>query len=163
MEQGVHTTRQTAPRAAQALPVTPERWERAMRSAQAAERMGQIPMALAYQQQALALSLRLLQQPPPGREDDCMAALVVSHQNVAELLAQAAALNESARMLCRAHHLLLGLMADAEAGTALQQAAWRHSRQTHAALLAYVQAHGAHPAIARALAAATALHMPRKH
>lgn len=135
------------------VPATLPLWERTMRRAQAAERMGQAAMALGYQQQALALSLRVLQQSPPvGREDDCIAAIVVSHLNVADLQAQAADLNASARLLCRAHALLQGLLTDGRHRIALRQAAWRHRREVLAALQDHLRSHGPHPAIAEALA-----------
>ena len=79
-----------------------------MQRARAAVQMGQMAMALAFEQQALALALRLVQQTPPaGREDDCIAALVVSHLNVADLQVQAAEPDAAARLLGRAHGLLL--------------------------------------------------------
>ncbi len=135
------------------VPATLPQWERAMQRARAAGQMGQMAMALAFEQQALALALRLLQQTPPaGREDDCIAALVVSHLNVADLQVQAAAPDAAARLLCRVHGLLQDLVADGQCGAALRQAALRHGRETHAALLAHVRSHGPHPAIAEALA-----------
>lgn len=136
-------------------PATLAHWERTLQRANAALHMDQPVMALAYQQQALVLALRIVQAPPAGREDDCIAALVVSHLNLADLQAEAGALEASAQLLCSVHATLLGLMADGSQGTALQQAAWRHSRETHAALLRHVQAHGTHPDIAAVLAAAT--------
>ena len=135
------------------VPATLPQWERAMQRARAAGQMGQMAMALAFEQQALALALRLVQQTPPaGREDDCIAALVVSHLNVADLQVQAAEPDAAARLLGRAHGLLQSLVADGRCGAALRQAAWRHGRETHAALLAHVRSHGPHPAIAQALA-----------
>ncbi len=140
-------------------PATLPLWERTMQRARGAA--GQGAMALAYQQQALALSLRVLQQvPPAGREDDCVAALVVSHLNVADLQAQAAELDAAAHLLCRAHALVLGLLADGRHSPALRQAALRHSRETLAALFAYVAHHGPHPAIAQALASPRCVGLP---
>ena len=134
-------------------PATLPLWERTMQRARAAGQMGQMAMALAFEQQALALALRLVQQTPPaGREDDCIAALVVSHLNVADLQVQAAEPDAAARLLGRAHGLLQSLVADGRCGAALRQAAWRHGRETHAALLAHVRSHGPHPAIAQVLA-----------
>ncbi|MFN3440661.1 MAG: hypothetical protein ACK41V_23405 [Acidovorax sp.] len=134
-------------------PATLPLWERTMQRARGAARLGQMAMSLAYQQQALALSLRVLQQvPPAGREDDCVAALVVSHLNVADLQAQAAELDAAAHLRCRAHALVQGLLADGRHSPALRQAAVRHSRETFAALLAHAAHHGPHPAIAQALA-----------
>ncbi|KRC20929.1 hypothetical protein [Acidovorax sp. Root217] len=136
-------------------PATLAHWERTLQRANAALRMDQPVMALAYQQQALVIALRIAQVPPAGREDDCIAALVVSHLNLADLQVEAGALEECTQLLCSVHATLLGLMADGSRGTALQQAAWRHSRETHAALVRHVQAHGAHPDITAVLAAAS--------
>jgi len=136
-------------------PATLAHWERTLQRANAALRMDQPVMALAYQQQALVIALRIAQEPPAGREDDCIAALVVSHLNLADLQVEAGALEECTQLLCSVHATLLGLMADGSRGTALQQAAWRHSRETHAALVRHVQAHGAHPDITAVLAAAS--------
>lgn len=144
-------------------PATLAHWERALQRANAALHMGQPVMALAYQQQALVLALRIAQAPPSGREDDCIAALVVSHLNLADLQAEAGAVEEGAQLLCRIHTLLLGLMADAGHGSTLQQAAWRHSRETHAALLGHGQAHGAHPDITAVLAAASGVLQAAAH
>lgn len=142
-------------------PATLPLWERTMQRAHAAERLGQVAMALAYQQQALALSLRVLQQVPPvGREDDCVAALVVSHLNVADWQAQAAELDAAAHLRCRVHALLQGLLADGRHSPALREAAVRHSRETLAALFAHVAHHGPHPAIALALARPRVVGLP---
>ena len=83
--------------------VTLADWERLMRRAGAALQMQQWRMALGYQRQALAVALGIAHQPPAGREDDCVAALVVSHLNLADLSQEAAAPGESARLLCHAH------------------------------------------------------------
>ncbi|BEP91983.1 hypothetical protein GmRootA79_03670 [Acidovorax sp. A79] len=163
MDTGVHTnSHQSA--AVHHAPATLARWQHAVQRARAAQQTGQWRMATAYQHQALALSLRLLEHtPPPGREDDCVAAVVVSHLNVADLRVQAGAVDDATQILCRAHAVLLGLMADARHGAGLQQAAWRHSRETHAALLRHVQAHGAHPSVTQALASAHLAHGPGPH
>lgn len=126
-------------------------WERLMRRAGAALHMQQWRMALGYQRQALAVALGIAHHPPAGREDDCVAALVVSHLNLAELSQEATAPTESARLLCQAHATLLAWMAEPSATPALQQAAWRHSRETHAALLRHVAQHGPQTDITRLL------------
>jgi hypothetical protein len=124
-----------------------------MRRAGAALHMQQWRMALAYQRQALVVALGIAHHPPAGREDDCVAALVVSHLNLAELSQDASAPNESARLLCEAHATLLAWMADPTATPALQQAAWRHSRETHAALLRHAATHGPQTEVMRLLQA----------
>ena len=52
-----------------------------------------------------------------------------------------------------AHATLLAWMADPTATPALQQAAWRHSRETHAALLRHVAQHGPQADVVRLLQA----------
>lgn len=163
MDTGVYTSPHS-PATSPQESVSLTRWQRAAGRARAAQQMGQWRIAAKYHHQALALALCLLEPPtPPGREDDCVAAVVVSHLNVADLLAHAAATDDAAQCLCRAHTVLLGLMADARHGPALQQAAWRHSRETHAALLNHVQAYGAHPSIAQTLTAAPVVGAPARH
>jgi hypothetical protein len=138
-------------------------WERLMRRAGAALHMQQWRMALGYQRQALAVALGIAHHPPAGREDDCVAALVVSHLNLAELSQEAAAPTESARLLCQAHATLLAWMAEPSATPALQQAAWRHSRETHAALLRHVAQHGPQADITRLLQASHPQPRTRAH
>lgn len=155
MDTGVHAHHHRTGTRQPAGPAVLTRWQHAAQRARSAQQLGQWRMATAYQHQALALSMQLLEHSPPaGHEDDCVAAVVVSHLNVADLQWQAGALEDSIQTLCRAHSVLLGLMADARHGTALQQAAWHHSRETLAALLRHVHDHGPHPAITQALAAA---------
>lgn len=134
-------------------PATLAQWERAMRQADSASRLGQLVLSLAAGWQALAIAQHLLDEPPAGRIDDCVAALVVSHHHLADLQVQAGATDLAAEQLCRAHEALMGLLQAGEREAAVQQAAWRHSRETHAGLLHFLGEHGAHPAIARGLRA----------
>lgn len=128
-------------------------WQREMRRAQGAALMGQEMLALASYQQALALARCLVAQPPPGRADDCVAALVVARLDLADLLAEAGGVDMAARHRGGAHEALMALLKDVAQDPALQQAALRHSRATHAALMLHLAEHGSHPAIVRALQA----------
>ncbi|RYX98110.1 MAG: hypothetical protein EOO28_00825 [Comamonadaceae bacterium] len=132
-------------------------WDRVMRHAQVAAGMSQGVLALAGSWEALSIAKQLCANPPPGRADDCVAALVVSHHNLADLQLEAGTPDLAAGQLCHAHETLLALMQDTPSGanlpTELRQAAWRHSRETHAGLLRYLAEHGPHPAISRALQA----------
>lgn len=131
-------------------------WQTAMARAACAERQGQLLQALASYQQALAIVRTLLAQPGSElaeRADDCVAALVASFQHLAELQADAGGSDLAAAQLAGAHEMLMHLLCDPSACSALQQAALRHSRETHAGLLRHLNEYGPHPAIARALRA----------
>ncbi|MDO9405792.1 MAG: DUF2753 family protein [Polaromonas sp.] len=148
-------TRQLSTRPA-AVPASLAQWERLMRSAQAAARMEQLVLSLATCWQALAVAQELVIDPPRGRANDCVAALVVSHHNLADMQLEAGGNDLAAEQLSQAHEALMLLLAPATGPhdprhTELQQAAWRHSRETHAGLMRYLAEHGQHPAIARAL------------
>lgn len=132
-------------------PPTLAHWERVTRHALVAARLGQVVLALANSWEALAIAQQLVEQPSPTRADDCVAALVVSHHNLADLHLQEGALDAAAGQLCRAHEALMALLQDSDRPTAIQQAAWRHSRETHAGLLGFLTEHGPHPAISRGL------------
>lgn len=126
-------------------------WEHAIQRGNAAARIGS-PNARRLLKQALGVAEQLL-----GRADACLnadaciAALVVSRLNMADLCLLSQAREEGVEHLCRAHHTLTALMHCADSALPLRQAAWRHSRETLAALMAYRRDHGEHAAIARAI------------
>ncbi|MFT3721181.1 hypothetical protein [Pseudorhodoferax sp.] len=127
-------------------------WQSVMARGTAAARQGQLLLAMSSFQEALAIARALLAA-PGERCDDCVAALVVSHHNLAEVQADAGGSDLAATQLAQAHETLMRLLCDPAADGALQQAALRHSRETHAALLLHLEANGPHPAISRALRA----------
>lgn len=131
-------------------------WHLVMARGVSAARQGQLVLALASYQQALGIARALLAQSTSDlgdRVDDCVAALVVSFHNLADLQADAGGTDLAATQLARAHEMLMRLLCDPSADSVLQQAALRHSRETHAGLLRHLHEHGPHPAIARALRA----------
>lgn len=131
-------------------------WHAVMARGVCAARQGQLVLALASYQQASGIVRALLAQPSPGlaeRADDCVAALVVSFHNLAELQVEAGGSDLAAAQLASAHEMLMRLLCDPTACSALHQAALRHSRETHAGLLRHLDDYGPHPAIARALRA----------
>ncbi|CAN7625057.1 tetratricopeptide repeat protein [Caballeronia sp. LjRoot31] len=128
-------------------------WERVMREAVRTSPAAPGNVALKAYQQALELAGRLIGEPPPGRADDCVAALVVSYHNLADLHAELGDLDSAAAHLCHAHEILIHLFLDGSQDASLQQAALRHSRETHFALLNHIRAHGPHPLVTRALGA----------
>lgn len=126
-------------------------WEATIREAVGAERDGRIVPALAGYRRALEIARRLIDTPPPSRHDDCVAALVVSWHNLADLLANQGDVERCVENLCHAHEALIALYLDARRDAVLRQAALRHGRETHLALIRHMAQHGEHPRIVRAL------------
>lgn len=128
-------------------------WERVMRRGVDAARCGQLLLAESLYLQALRLAQPLLDAGCAGRADDRIAAFVVTHLNLSDLHRDAERSDDAVAHLCMAHCRLMALLRDPLAEPALQQAACRHSRETHAALVAHLGEHGIHPAILAALRA----------
>ncbi|KAF1047185.1 hypothetical protein [Xylophilus sp.] len=129
-------------------------WQDTTRRAIACAAEGHLAAARQLHAQALGIARALLAGgQAAARPDDCLAALVVAHHNLADVLAALGAQALAVDELCAAHDTLRTLVRDAAADPALRQAAWRHHRETHAALLLYLRAHGPDDAIARCLAA----------
>lgn len=140
-------------------PGLPE-WERLMRGACDAMRRGQAALAESTCLQALAIAQALLASGDVACADDRVAAFVVTHLQLSDLHREADHAHAAAAYLCTAHCTLMALLRSAATEPALQQAAFRHSRETHAALLAHLAEHGSDPAIVAALRAGC---MPFSH
>ncbi|MEG2049038.1 MAG: hypothetical protein RR855_14405 [Comamonas sp.] len=125
------------------LPPTPLlAWEQRMQRAQALWHHGEQEFALAQLVQAIPLAHQLLRSPYLSvQPDDYLAAWVVTHLWIAELLAERQQLPAALDYLCDAHTALLGLGHSTESPP-LQQAAWRHQRETLQALLQWQRQHG---------------------
>lgn len=135
-------------------------WEGLMRGVGDAMRRGQAVLAETTCLQALAIAQALLMAGDTARADDRMAAFVVTHLQLADLCRNADREHQAVAHLCTAHCTLMALLRSVTADPALQQAAFRHSRETHAALLAHLAEHGSDPAIVAALRAGC---MPFSH
>lgn len=129
-----------------------------MRQAAFAAVAGQTGVAIRHTREALRTAQALLADVLAGlatgdHTDYTLAALVVAHHNLADLYHAAHLPDQAAAHVCRAHATLMSLAANAAnaAEAALGQAAWGHSRETHAALLMFVRERGAHPAVVEAL------------
>jgi hypothetical protein len=122
-------------------------WERLAQRGSHAIQAGQAELALFSFHQALAIAQDLLVDAHPSTTEHthgCLAALVVSHHHLADLYQHVGLPAQAVLHLCQAHRSVL----DSPAHNA-----WRHSRETHAALLLYQRSHGPHPAITALLAA----------
>ena len=130
-------------------------WEMLMREGVAAARGGRFGAAEDLYQRALELArgLLYLDAPGGGHEDDRVAAFVVSRLNLADLYRDADRTDAAVAHLCAAHRTLMALLRNGQTPQALRQAAFRHSRETHAALLAHVAEYGGHPDIEAAVRA----------
>jgi hypothetical protein len=120
-------------------------WERLMRRGVDASRRGHIVLAEGFYQQALGIAQPLLEAGEGGSADHRVAAFVVTHLNLADLHRDAERTDDAVGHLCTAHRTLMALLRDGQTEPALQQAACRHSRETHAALVLHLSEHGAHP------------------
>nr|WP_315464378.1 DUF2753 family protein [uncultured Rhodoferax sp.] len=137
-------------------------WELAMRRGRGAAQLGQWRAALEQYQQGLAMAEALIDSASPALAvDDCVAALVVSHHNLSDLQADAGNLDLAAAHVGKAHEVVLGLLLQPTRGEAMHLAALKHCRETHAALLRYLDVHGSHPYIVRALQAGCLAFGPR--
>lgn len=129
-------------------------WEQLARRAHGHFHAGQIESALAMQMKALHVVQRLIAGPLLAEHaDHCMAAWVVSHHNLAELLALRQQPALAIEYLCEAHQGLLALGDARHHAAAVCSAAWRHMRETHSALLQWQRQHGSQPRIDAALQA----------
>ncbi|MDR0260160.1 MAG: hypothetical protein LBI76_10165 [Comamonas sp.] len=102
---------------------------------------------------AQQLAQRLVASPQLDvHPDHCLAAWVVSHHNLADVLSQCGQRPLAQEYLCDAH-LGLADLAERHASAMVQQAAWRHLRETRRALLLWQRLHGAQTQVAAALRA----------
>jgi len=144
-------------RTPQATPSAPtlRAWEQLAQRARHCMQTGQLECTLAIQVKALQMARRLLASPLlHTHTEHCLAAWVVSHHNIADLLAQRQQLPLAVDFLCDAHRGLVQFAHADDSTSALQQAAWRHLRETHGALLQWQRRHGSTPAMETALRAA---------
>ena len=118
-----------------------------MQRAQTLWQHGEPEFALAQLVQAIPLAHQLLHSPYLSvQPDDYLAAWVVTHLWIAELLAERQQLPAAQDYLCDAHTALLDLGQRTEVPL-LQQAAWRHQRETLQALLQWQRQHGPSPRV----------------
>jgi len=129
-----------------------DQWERLTRRANDAFLAAQFAIAISAHAQALWVAEALIgSEVLSRRPDDCLAALIVSHHNLADLYRDAGHPAAAAEHLCRPHLTLVELLQDPHFPIPVQQAALRHLRETRTALIAHARAHGSDGAIGQAL------------
>lgn len=129
-------------------------WEQIAQRAQAFAQAGQVEYALAMQLRALQVARRLLaSRLLLSHPDHCMAAWVVSHHNISELLVSRNQMPLAIDYLCEAHLGLVNLIQLDSQADNVQQVVWRHLRETHVALLHWQRQHGSTTEIDTALRA----------
>ncbi|WP_420224986.1 hypothetical protein [Pigmentiphaga litoralis] len=110
-------------------PGTPmEQWKQAIEAGNEAFTGPEPATALGHYRLALRLAQTLVGDWPD--HDAALAALVVSHHNLADLHRLSNAHEAAITQVCDAHDALQGLIADPLTDLALRQAALRHARQT---------------------------------
>ncbi|ABO91681.1 conserved hypothetical protein [Aeromonas salmonicida subsp. salmonicida A449] len=110
---------------------------------------GEYAKALSYYQQALWLARQQFSFWHDA--DEAVAALVVAHHNLADLLIAMTLPDRAADLLCHIHDCLLATSQSPACPSPLRAAALRHTRSTHTELIAFVRKHGTQDAIQRCL------------
>ena len=110
---------------------------------------GEYAKALSYYQQALWLARQQFSFWHDA--DEAVAALVVAHHNLADLLIAMTLPDRAADLLCHIHDCLLATSQSPACSSPLRAAALRHTRSTHTELIASVRKHGPQDAIQRCL------------
>lgn len=120
-------------------------WQRATRNGLSAQSEGRTKFAIREHHHALRLAETMFEDVHwPERIDDVLAALVLSHHNIVELLQLYGHIDGAVHHLCAPHmHLLL--LAAAPGDPFIQAAAWRHMRETRRELLIWRQRYDATP------------------
>lgn len=135
-----------------------DEWQRVTREGLNAKRESCVAHALAWHEQALRIAHRLMSDESiTVSDDDRLAAYVVAHMNLADCYSALYERDNAADCLSCAHHHLLNLLTSAEASEALQAAAYRHLRESYAAMSTFCTEHGDHPRILAALARQSAI------
>lgn len=109
--------------------------------------------------QALALAQVLFDR--WANVDEAVAALVISHHNLADLHLRIGQPEEAAEYLCAVHEYLLEASRNRRLSDALREAALRHSQRTYTQLLGFISEHGQYPSTEYLLACSRITHQPQ--
>ena len=109
--------------------------------------------------QALALAQVLFDR--WANADEAVAALVVSHHNLADLHLRIGQPEEAAEYLCAVHEYLLEASENLRLSQVLRDTALRHSQRTYTELLSFIGEHGQYPSTEYLMACSRITHKPR--
>ena len=126
-----------------------EHWKRTIERANRCFAEGEMVDAREHYLQALALAQVLFERWSDA--DEAVAACVISHHNLADLLVAMTLPDRAADLLCHIHDCLLATSQSPTSSAALREAAVRHARSTRTELLAFLGKHGHHDGILRCL------------
>lgn len=131
-------------------------WKSLMDAASRAWHSRAHTQAMQLHQRALTLAQALMTCTATSEvaDDDRVAAFVVTHLNLADLLDRDGQTLAAGECLCNAHCFLLALLNTPDLCASLHGAVARHLRETHLALMAHVADHGEHAHITHSLRAA---------
>ncbi len=136
-----------------------ETWRHLTRAANLAYADGRLDTALAGYINALRIAGLVLESSLlDQRPDDCLAAWVVSHHNLADCHLRCGRNADAAGSLCLAHRFLARLIGNPGVAAGTRQAAARHLGETRIALLHWLDRYGKDAAVEAALDDAPALH-----
>lgn len=128
-----------------------ERWQRVtLRGNRAYERRDRAG-ALSHYRAALSLADGLYGL-GSANPDQALAALVISHHNLADLFEADGTPDSAAAHLCLAYEALIHAIEDEALSQAWRDAAWRHARIALEQLQRFLQRHPGHPRATRSVA-----------
>ncbi|OZI67917.1 DUF2753 family protein [Bordetella genomosp. 1] len=128
-----------------------ERWQRVTVRGNRAHTRGDRHGALSHYRAALSLADGLygLDSVDP---DPALAALVISHHNLADMFEAQGAPDTAAAHLCLAYEALIHAIEDEGLAHPWRDAAWRHARIALEQLQRFLQRHPGHPRATRSAA-----------
>lgn len=126
-----------------------QHWKRTTEIANRLFQQGELVDAREHYLQALALAQVLFERWQDA--DEAVAALVISHHNLADLHLRLQQPQESAEYLCAIHQYLLRASQTPRLAQPLRQAALRHSARTYTELLSFIGEYGQYPRTERLL------------
>ena len=136
-----------------------EQWKRAILQGNSDFEARQYHLAFRHYRRALMLARHHYASWPVA--DQAVAALVIAHHNLAELLVRMDHVDDAADNLCAAHDQLLATMADDALPMALREAASCHSKATLCELSRFAREYGSHPRVMRTMSRSCDLCDPR--
>jgi tetratricopeptide (TPR) repeat protein len=110
--------------------------------------------------QALALAQVLFDR--WANAEEAVAALVISHHNLADLHLRIGQPEEAAEYLCAVHEYLLQAAENPRLSAMLRDTSFRHSQRTYTELLGFISEHGQYPSTEYLLACSRITHKPQR-